>query len=278
MKVPGKLELVYALVTLAALGVGFGVPYVTHKRGSAAVRGWQKLVDPGELSPKHRFLSATCESCHTPHEGATADKCIACHANNQALLQRQPTAFHANAKSCRDCHVEHRGELLRPTQMDHEALVRIGLAELKAKPSGSAERASAAKLKTWIAAHKNAPENPHPRVTAREATLNCTTCHATKDKHQGFFGASCAECHSTSQWTITEFQHPPASSMDCAQCHQAPPSHYMEHFNMVSKKVAHQEDSEVGACCGPAQVDQCYRCHQTTSWNDIKGVGYYKHH
>lgn len=269
MKFPRGLELLYALVTIAALGVGFTVPYLTHKRGSAAVFGWQKIVDPGELSPKHQFLSNNCEACHTPHLGVTADKCIACHANNQALLQRQPTAFHADVKSCRDCHLEHRGESARPTQMDHETLVGIGFSELKTKPAGSAERENAAKPKGWIAAHQNTGENPHPRLSAREATLNCATCHSTKDKHQGFFGTNCAECHSTKQWTIGEFQHPPPSSMDCAQCHQAPPSHYMEHFSMVSMKVAGQEH---------AQVLQCYLCHQTTSWNDIKGVGYYKHH
>ena len=55
----------------------------------------------------------------------------------------------------------------------------------------------------------------------------------------------------------------------CAQCHQAPPSHYMMHFRMVSMTVAGRMH---------AQVNQCYLCHQTTSWNDIKGVGLYKHH
>ncbi len=47
---------------------------------------------------------------------------------------------------------------------------------------------------------------------------------------------------------------------------------------MISKPVAQQEDWRVAECCGPVRVDQCYRCHQTTSWNDIKGVGFYKHH
>ena len=43
----------------------------------------------------------------------------------------------------------------------------------------------------------------------------------------------------------------------------------MGHFHMVSMKVAGQHH---------AQVNQCYLCHQTTAWNDIKGVGWYKHH
>jgi len=43
----------------------------------------------------------------------------------------------------------------------------------------------------------------------------------------------------------------------------------MMHFQMVSAKVARQPT---------AKVDQCYVCHQTTVWNDIKGVGLYKQH
>ena len=50
---------------------------------------------------------------------------------------------------------------------------------------------------------------------------------------------------------------------------QAPPSHYMMHFEMVSEKVAGQEH---------ARVEQCYLCHQTDAWNNIRGVGWYKHH
>jgi hypothetical protein len=109
-------------------------------------------------------------------------------------------------------------------------------------------------------------------------TLDCQACHSTKDKHAGLLGSECASCHATMEWTLAEFQHPSANSVDCSQCHRAPPSHYLMHFDMVSKKIARQEDERVAKCCGVAQVNQCYRCHQTTSWNDIKGVGWYKHH
>ena len=110
---------------------------------------------------------------------------------------------------------------------------------------------------------------PHAAVSSREAALNCIGCHSNQDRHRQFFGIDCVQCHGTAAWKIPEFRHPPASSLDCAQCHQAPPSHYMMHFEMVSMKVARREH---------AQVNQCYLCHQTTSWNDIRGVGWYKHH
>ena len=43
----------------------------------------------------------------------------------------------------------------------------------------------------------------------------------------------------------------------------------MGHFNMISMKVAGKPH---------AKVSECYACHQTTSWPDIKSVGFYKHH
>jgi hypothetical protein len=109
----------------------------------------------------------------------------------------------------------------------------------------------------------------HPRIRPEETALDCNACHANQDPHRTLFGRDCASCHATAAWTIPEFRHPSPLSTDCAQCHQAPPSHYMEHFHMVSMTVAHVEH---------ADVSQCFLCHQTNSWNDIKGVGWYKHH
>jgi hypothetical protein len=105
--------------------------------------------------------------------------------------------------------------------------------------------------------------------TPQEAVLNCASCHSNKNRHWGLFGADCAQCHGTTKWTVPEFWHPSPRSTECAQCHQARPSHYMMHFEMISAKVAREQS---------AKVNECYKCHQTTSWNDIKGVGLYKHH
>lgn len=219
--------------------------------------GWQSQVMPGKLSAVHAFLETDCASCHTPVKGVDEAKCIACHANNESLLQRQPTAFHANIGNCAACHIEHQGANANLRVMNHEALARIGI---NIMPEGAD-----------VSSHSKNPLLPasHPLVSPSEARLDCASCHATKDKHFGLFGQNCASCHATTQWTIPAFQHPSPRSTDCAQCHQAPPSHYMEHFSMVSQRAANQPT---------AQVNQCYACHQTTSWNDIKGVGFYKHH
>ena len=43
----------------------------------------------------------------------------------------------------------------------------------------------------------------------------------------------------------------------------------MMHFSMMDQTIAGEKS---------ARVDQCFKCHQTDSFNDIKGVGWVKMH
>ena len=270
-----KLVLWIALVIVGIAAATLAVLRVTPAQVAV-----QRAVRPGHLSAAHASLENNCSACHTSVAGPDDRKCIGCHANETALLQRQPTAFHATIGNCSECHIEHGGVNGRLTKMNHIALAKVGMKLLSQAAPETEQKQVRTDLLRWVRLHPrgDSPTPNHPNTTPLEMTLDCQTCHATKDRHVGFFGADCAQCHATVSWRIAEFQHPSPRSFDCAQCHQAPPSHYMMHFDMISKKVAGQEDAQVSQCCGVAQVNQCYRCHQTTSWNDIKGVGYYKHH
>lgn len=233
---------------------------------------WQRMTEPGALSAAHAHLENNCAACHTSVKGVEPSNCIVCHANNESLLQRQPTSFHASISSCQECHLEHRGRGQRPTNMEHTALTRIGLRQLKSNiPPDSEGRQLADQLADWVSKSQLNSDGspPHAHITSEESVLNCASCHSIDDHHFKLFGQDCAQCHATDRWTIPEFRHPSATSMDCAQCHQAPPSHYMMHFKMISARVAGKPH---------ARVDQCFECHQTTSWNDILGTGWYKHH
>lgn len=245
--------------------------------GVMSAVAWERMASPGALSQAHMFLEHDCAACHTSVKGVQASNCIVCHANNTSLLQRQPTAFHANVTSCSECHREHQGLGMRPTLMRHEEFAKICLRQLDKNPNpGSEERQVSELIHRWIrqpstTAFPNLTQAglPHIGLTPSETLLNCAACHANKDRHQGFFGTDCASCHGSSAWAIADFRHPSSTSQSCAQCHQAPPSHYMMHFKMISMSIAKMEKAE---------VNQCFLCHQTTSWNDIKGVGLYKHH
>ena len=258
-----KRRITLALVAVTVLAAGVGL---RETRSQINASLWQRWISPGPLSSSHASLTSNCNACHTPLNSADDAKCIGCHASDTVLLQHEPTAFHATIGACRTCHLEHQGTSVRPVTMDHAALARIGLAIVRRNVDNPSNR----RLLSWVRQHtRSSGDATHPRVTGEEAALDCSACHSTKDRHQTLFGADCAACHATGAWTIPDFKHPSPRSVDCVQCHQAPPSHYMMHFQMVSRPVARQPD---------ARVDQCFACHQTTAWNNIRGIGWYKHH
>lgn len=232
---------------------------------------WESTVSPGDLSAGHAFLEDDCEGCHTPITGVTRENCVMCHANDTHIIQRQPTEFHVDVAQCATCHQEHKGKLASISQMDHEALADIGLLMLP-DPSVPFDEGEAAQAFLTQLLSDNKMPDPlfvHPDASSKESLLNCASCHQNDDRHFGLFGGDCVQCHSTTQWSLPEFSHPSNQSKDCNQCHEAPPSHYMQHFKMISATVAGEHK---------AKVEECYACHQSTSWNDIKRAGWYKHH
>ena len=256
-----KLVLSIALVIVGAAAAALGV---AHFRSVQVAL--KRTVRPGPLSPKHAYLADRCESCHAPTVGVTVAKCTPCHATSERLLGRQPTAFHASVTECATCHIEHQGPSVRPLVMDHVEIARLGARTLQRASRTDADSAATLKsLETWLRVQSPGQFN---ESSAREA-LNCAACHNRTDPHFKHFGSDCAQCHGFETWTVPGYQHPSPRSKECVQCHQAPPSHFMGHFSMMDQKIARQEH---------ARVDQCFECHNTTSWNDIVGIGFFKVH
>jgi hypothetical protein len=150
--------------------------------------------------------------------------------------------------------------------MDHLELAKVGAQTLaRASRNDADSAATLVSLEVWFRIRSL---DQLDSSSAREA-LNCAGCHDRRDPHVKRFGSDCAQCHALESWTVSGYQHPSAESRQCVQCHAPPPSHFMEHFSMISQKIAGKEH---------ARLDECFECHNTTSWNDIFGVGFYKHH
>lgn len=259
-----KNAIIFIITILIGAIVAYG--FVPSHAELSEANSWQRMASPGRLSRAHEKLEQNCASCHTATQGVDSAKCILCHANNDSILKRQPTAFHAHINSCKECHFEHQGATRRTTVMDHAALTKIGLRQLKLSDDNDSA-VFAQQVSDWIRNPSTTRSNSN--LATDEAVLSCEQCHSNKDIHVGYFGKECSACHSVAKWNISEFRHPSSLSMDCNQCHRAPPSHYMMHFKMISMTVAGQPN---------ADLSQCFLCHQTTSWNDIRGIGWYKHH
>jgi hypothetical protein len=259
-----RVLIAVALATVATAALVFAAPASFLDAGT-----WKRLASPGPLSKAHASLEANCSACHTPVAGVEDAGCVSCHANEASLLARQPTAFHAaiaDANNCAACHREHSGRnSLR--RMDHAAFARMMLRRLEREPRA----ADASAFLQHLNSHRLNVMNPRITLDDRseDSLLECGSCHSSSDPHTRVFGDDCAACHATSVWTIPAFAHPSPASTQCAQCHLAPLSHYHEHFAMMSKPIAGVEHAE---------PEDCFLCHQTTSWNDIRAVGIYDHH
>lgn len=292
MKLATALYVALGTVGLAAAVL---VPTVIIRAGTQALPVWASVASPGPLSSAHAFLGSQCESCHTPNVGIKIEACVTCHIADAVTLANQTNAFHATIGECKGCHIEHQGVDARPIKMDHSVLTAVGLRAAQAEvPPGQQAAAAMTAARRFLAgaagsaAAAEGEGNPtQPMVdsaaTARrlqaglvgsrpaldDGGLNCASCHSFQDKHDGLFGQQCADCHAVETWEVVGFLHPSAKSQECNQCHQAPPSHYMMHFEMMDQAVTGQHG---------ARVEQCYLCHLTNSFNEIKGVGWLKHH
>ena len=272
--------LAYAALGAIGLAAAIAIPVALYRSGSSEVPLWSVAAIPGPLSAVHDFLGTRCESCHTPTRGVEAVSCLTCHATAApVLLTKLSTAFHSNIGECAGCHVEHQGRNRRPINMDHAVLATVGHSRAAEAAAGSPPvgRASFRHAVTQLQALLDGSGAdlvggslaPRPLRAATQATLDCAGCHANRDAHQTLFGRDCAGCHNVVAWTLPAYVHPSPRSQDCVQCHQAPPSHYMMHFEMMDRTIAGQSN---------ARVEQCFLCHQTDAWNNIRGVGWRKMH
>ena len=55
----------------------------------STVSDLQQQLSPGKLSLAHASLARNCAACHTAISGPEDAKCVACHATNTTILQRQ---------------------------------------------------------------------------------------------------------------------------------------------------------------------------------------------
>lgn len=192
-----------------------------------------------QLTGNHSPLD--CGACHTGARSiadlqATPQDCYSCHAKNDAHQGQFGVG-------CGSCHTT--GGWL-PATFDHSQTkfpltgAHTGLECLQCHTGGD--------------------------FTA--LPIDCASCHAKDDAHQGRFGNGCGTCHTTEAWLPASFDHsltkfPLTGShigLDCAQCHTGGT------FTTLPTDCAscHPEPSfHAGLFAGVA----CDQCHTTTAWS-----------
>ncbi len=252
----------------------------------------QLMVAPGPLVPAHTALTTDCFACHAPLRGASADRCIVCHAladiglrTSKGVAIQPVTAadktrlklpFHQELteQNCMACHSDHAG----PKLVQHSRKP-FSHALLKVQTRDRCEACHAAPRNEMHEAlsmgctqcHQVSAWKPasfdHAALPAIELS-RCETCHkAPSDSQHRQIRGNCGQCHTPKAWKPATFEHDKFFVLDrdhrvsCATCHTTDDyrqyscygCHEHTPANILSK---HRKE-------GIRNFENCVKCHRS---------------
>jgi len=187
---------------------------------------------PFPLTGKH--VNVACSGCHTSGSPqSTSQSCYACH-------QQRDKHLGSYGQICSQCH---------NTTDWKQATVNHALTAFP-----------------LTGAHIRAACNDcHVSGIYKGTAKTCYACHRPDDRHAGSYGQNCSQCHNTTAWKPSTFNHSSVwaltgrhTSVACNACHingvfpNTPTTCYACHKS---------KDRHNGA-----NGQNCASCHNTTSW------------
>lgn len=185
---------------------------------------------------------ALCEDCHAVdalfHDAAT--ECVACHRDDDQHMGNL-------GEACADCHAE---TTWSDAHYDHEL------------ESGYALTGAHADL-TCVSCHEG--------EVYVETPDQCVDCHRDDDTHLGTNGPECRDCHTTTDWAETLFDHFARTSfaltgghsgLMCESCHTG---NKFEQTLDTECVACHRDDDAHDGINGA----ECATCHRATEWLDV---------
>jgi hypothetical protein len=227
-------------------------------------------------------VGADCVQCHTEHEGRDADivglvratfdhdvtnfplegghrdvECAGCHAPDES--------FHAAETACIACHAQddrHRGNLGELCADCHSASAWTDVRFDHELSTGYALTGAHAPL---------ACTSCHAEEQYADTQDTCVACHRADDTHAGTNGPQCRDCHTTTDWRETLFDHFARSGfalagghsgLMCESCHEG---NKLDQRTPTECYACHRDDDAHDGVNGVA----CSSCHRVTEWTDV---------
>ena len=259
---------------------------VTFKHGTTSypLTGKHSAVDCASCHANGllKGTSADCYSCHQKkdkHSGALGQNCAQCHVTSdwkEVTFKHETTAYPLTGKhSTVDCASCHASGKLKGTPTDcyscHQKTDKHQGAF--GRDCTSCHKTTAWKDVTFDHSKSNFPlggkhagvpcSGCHANGVFKGTPSTCISCHQSTAAH---FGADCASCHNTTDWTQASVNHALTAfpltgkhtSLACSSCH----------VNGVYKGTAkdcyscHKAKDAHNGTNGA----NCASCHNTTDW------------
>ncbi len=195
---------VLIIISIVVVAVSIiAVPLVSQKnetnpKDDGVEHTFQSMVMPGPLIRAHEKYKADCTQCHAPFSKETQDNlCLSCHEDVGKDIKAL-SGFHGREpsvqeQSCKSCHTDHIGRDADIIALD-ERLFHHDMTDFKL------EGAHTDLAVGCDDCHKAGKK-------FREAPSDCYSCHKEDDRHDGALGKSCKDCHKSTSWTDTFFDH-----------------------------------------------------------------------
>ncbi len=235
-----------------------------------------------------------CDSCHNevdPHRGGLGDDCASCHSEqgwtSSEPFDHEQTEFSLKGAhketACAGCHAGQHYEFESTQCLScHQVQdVHLGRYGEKCDRCHSETEWSSPLFDheketdyTLTGAHsEQACRACHVSdFTEKSISTECVSCHRAGDIHAGRHGDSCDDCHKTSDWETTRFDHAKESNwpllgkhedLACIACHAGE----LQDEVSTDCKSCHQADS----VHGDERLEECSVCHQSSSWSRTSG-------
>ncbi len=220
----------------------------------SAAQSVGQLLSPGPLSAAHSKYEGikTCDTCHEPGKGVSANKCLSCHKDVATRISERRGVHRDVSDDCVACHVEHAGRDadIRPLVVagfNHSGETGFPLDGLHARLATDCTKC-------------------HTTRSYLKAIPDCASCH--KDVHRGALGSDCARCHSTAatfKETGLAFDHSTAAypltgahqTVQCARCHRE-----QQYKGLRYSECSDCHRDPHGAAFGAV----CSSCHNPVKW------------
>lgn len=193
-----------------------------------------------------RHAKIECQLCHIGNKYKdTPAKCVGCHKVNDAHAGRY-------GKKCATCH---RPDEWKKSIFDHDR-------KTKYKLTGKHRTASCDSCHTG-------------KLYKQKLKTTCISCHRNDDEHKGRNGSKCQNCHTTSSWSKSRFDHDRKTDFPLTGKHKE-----------VSCEACHREslEKELATDCYSCHKfhdphkgkmgKKCDQCHYTSGW---RGKIFFEH-